>query len=453
MAQVLPQLRTRDYGAGLREALASAGEHYARTKSNQEQEEAKATLADPNATVQQKEKAVLKLGDIKDFLKFQSNQQLENSLSNYSNVIEGRSNAGVENPAKGGGNKRLNQPAQVSDEDVGGQANADFMGVQTSAPIKTSSPSAPTQVLAPKKGSEEQVSDVMRSEEDLENPEIDEEAVNAAIADIARHNPQIAGVLTKQQATRQRTKIENQKAIDKSYEITQPFRSRIAGEAEEAEQSDMLVDRILELADQQESTPAFVSLMQKLGVPTAVFGNPSEEQLDKLSGELLKNIPSGWKGKIFASEFSVLMRTVPTLLNSAEGKKLIARNMKLIFSAAPIKYEAMRELTKKYLDEGKKLPADFEERVKDMIKPKMDFLKKEFIKGSDEALSLAKRIEQGGTTRETPKFDKKTLEYLKSLKPLKQGSERFLAPEGFAIDIPEDEVETALKFHKNLRRV
>lgn len=84
-----------------------------------------------------------------------------------------------EAPAKGGGNQRLNQPVQVSDEDVGGQANADFMGVETKAPLKTTSPTAPTQIVAPKKGTERQVADVMKNPKQKWNPQNHNHAARA----------------------------------------------------------------------------------------------------------------------------------------------------------------------------------------------------------------------------------------------------------------------------------
>lgn len=435
MAQFIPY---RGRGESLSEAniggqLSHALQTYQEHKQRQAQDESFKILADPNSTAQQKSQAILKTGSIQDLLKFQQQQQTQADVKRYE-------------AATGMGGKRFEGggPAQVNDQDVGGQANE-----QAVADIQP----------GPQAGAPTETKDVVKAKTN-EPPEIDEDEVDAAITSIAAADPQLASVLQRQEATKRKNSIANQKAIDHSYELTQDFRTGVTGELESAESTDNLIDRMVQLSDEQESTPAFVTLMQKIGVPTSVFGNPSEEEIEKISNEMLKSIPAGWKGKILQSEFHALMRTVPTLLNSPEGKKIIARNMKLLLVApAEIKYEAMREVTKQYLDNNKKLPADFVERVKEATKSKMAFLKKEFLEGSQDAISLSERLEKGGTSRyrsvdeEKIKNNPAITEKLKTLNPVPSGKVRYAWEDGKIFDMTPEEAAIATKKHPNLIKV
>lgn len=438
MVQVLPYVPT--FGDRLREMASIAQDQYYAGKEQQKKREAFATFTNPNASDAQKLNAfMVGGGSLSDWLKYKQQQESSAAINRYQTLTGAKGKVPT-----GGGN------VQVSDQDVGGQANEQAIADIQPGP-ESGSPTAPSQIIKAEKPNVEP--------QQLNDEDIDEEALDAAIADIARFNPQHASVLQKQASTRRKEKIDNQKAIDHSFEITQPFRSGVKAEYESALASDRIIDRMLEIAPDQESTPAFVAFMQKFGVPTGVFGNPTEQEIDKLSNELLKNIPSAWKGKILASEFHALLRTVPTLLNDEEGKKLIIRNMKLIVDASKLKYQVMREMTKEYVDANKKLPPDFEERITDAMEGPMKFLHNEFVKGSDEALSYAERLEKGGTSRyrsveeEKIKNNPAIQANLKNLRPLPQGKVRYAWEDGKIFTFTPEEAAIALKKHPNLVRV
>lgn len=102
---------------------------------------------------------------------------------------------------------------------------------------------------------------------------------------------------------------------------------------------------------------------------------PDTEEFEKLSTGFIRGAKNLFGNRVTNQELSTFLQTVPTLMQTDNGKKAIIKNMKLFNKAAHIKAEKMKEIIKKY---GYR-PANIETLVDEEISPELDSLSKEFI--------------------------------------------------------------------------
>lgn len=123
--------------------------------------------------------------------------------------------------------------------------------------------------------------------------------------------------------------------------------------------------------------PMGVSLLNKLGIPLGVLENPDAEQFDKLSTELVKNIQGTFGSRILQSEVQLFMRSIPTLMNSAEGQKKLINQWQILNEGKKIYYDAYKDIKK---ENPKRLPRDLHEQVLERSEAKLELLANEFKK-------------------------------------------------------------------------
>jgi hypothetical protein len=438
MVQVLPYIPS--FGDKFLESFRQGMKNYESSYEKAKKSSLLDVINDPKATEVQKASAedqyVRKYGKPADLIKLKEVRETSQLLQKYNTLQEGgqgqAGEQGQESPLQNvlKGPMYGPQEAQMTDQ---GQVNN--QGQMTEQPpagqIDQSAPNAQT----------------------LERPEL-----NKAIAQISLKKPALGTVLQKQENQRQKNVLESEKQLGKSYEMSADYRSSVIQGDKAYQRQSMILDRILEIAedpDIAESQPAFVTAMERLGIPVSIWGNPKQEELQKLSSELSKELPPSWTGRILEKEFTQLLATLPQLKNSVEGRKLIARNMKLLLAPGRLEYEEAEKLKGEYQKAGKKLPYDFQDQVYARMKPKMDELHKEFVKGSDEAIGLAARMSQGGTTQEakTKSTEKKIQQESAKLKPVAEGKIRLTDGQGGFFDLPESAVPAAISANQHLKRV
>lgn len=425
MVQILPRNTTaRDLSQNIGSQITQAIGEYSDARMKQKAAEELALLADPNTSSVVKANIISRRGDIKDIMKFNKEQSRQSLLDEYRNITNPEAldtaRTGQPDAAAMSG---LSQPPQEAMEAPW------FMkpGVKSSIGHKFQVP--------PKQAP--QIS-----------PEEREARTSKLIEDLGMIDPQTAGVLQRERAQKQKMDIAREKSLDKSREATKEYRTGVTDQFKSMKRNSAIVDRMIEIADDPESTstPALVTLMQKFGVPAGVFGNPTDEELEKLSGELTKELPASWRGRILASEFNTLLRTIPSLLNTPEGRRAIIRNMKLLQEPARLEYEAMREIVNEYDSKGLKHPYNLDQLVLDRIEPKMDELYKEFVKGEEAQVNLAEKINPGSSKSNLE-------EEMKDLPKVGAGKSRYRSPEGKFYDLSDEEAESLLKKYPKLVKV
>jgi hypothetical protein len=171
-----------------------------------------------------------------------------------------------------------------------------------------------------------------------------------------------------------------QNALDKSFDAQKDFISKTTSQYKGWE-TDMK-PRLLQMQNipsEQLISPTSSVFLETLGIPLGALENPSSELYQKLSQDLLKGLPETYGNRILKVEVDNFLKTIPTLLNSADGRRMIASNMLKLGEMKEVYYNEMRRQEKESINNNKPLPRDFEQNVFDQAKPELDRINKDFI--------------------------------------------------------------------------
>ena len=148
-------------------------------------------------------------------------------------------------------------------------------------------------------------------------------------------------------------------------------------------------------------TPTMVKTMDVLGIPIGVLGNPLAEAYEKNVNEYIKDVSNYFPGQIRVAEIEPYMKTIPTLLNSDDGKKIIIRNQQLINRAKESTYQAYKDILKE--NNGRK-PRNLDVEILERTSGLRDQLSEELKENFQEAVSITRfptaKVKQG--TRISP---------------------------------------------------
>ena len=144
------------------------------------------------------------------------------------------------------------------------------------------------------------------------------------------------------------------------------------------------------IPDEDLVSPTAAVFLEHLGIPLGSLDDPSSELYQKLSLDLLKGLPETYGNRILKVEVDNFLKTIPTLMNSPEGRRMIASNMLKLGEMKEVYYNAMRREQKKSIDDNKPLARDFQQEVFDQVKPQIDRINNEFIK-----MAEVKSVPQG----------------------------------------------------------
>lgn len=134
------------------------------------------------------------------------------------------------------------------------------------------------------------------------------------------------------------------------------------------------------IPDEDLITPTKAVFLDALGIPLGALENPASELYQKLSQDLLKGLPETYGSRILKVEVDNFLKTIPTLLNSPEGRRMISSNMLKLGEMKEVYYNEMRRQQQQAIDDNKPLPRDFQQRVFDQVKPQIDRVNNEFQK-------------------------------------------------------------------------
>jgi len=184
--------------------------------------------------------------------------------------------------------------------------------------------------------------------------------------------------LFSQQAAREDQKVESAYKAQQDFidDTTKAYRSF------ETEFKPRLL-QMRNIKDEDLISPTAAVFLDALGIPLGALDDPSSELYQKLSQDLLKGLPDTYGSRILKVEVDNFLKTIPTLLNSADGRRMIASNMLKLGEMKEVYYNAMRQQQREYLDKNKPLPRDFQQTVFDQVKPQIDRINNEFVKLSE----------------------------------------------------------------------
>lgn len=197
-------------------------------------------------------------------------------------------------------------------------------------------------------------------------------------------NPNVAKQLTEEEKLKFKKDVQEQALIDKSYDIHKPYIDDITNSYKgfETEMKPRL-QQMQALKDDQLIGPTAAKFLETMGIPLGALEDPSSELYSKLSQDLLKGLPETYGNRILKVEVDNFLKTIPTLMNSPEGRRMIASNMLKLGQMKEVFYKEMRNQQINLLDQNKKFPKDFEQRVFDNVHPQLNKLTNQFVKMSE----------------------------------------------------------------------
>lgn len=163
---------------------------------------------------------------------------------------------------------------------------------------------------------------------------------------------------------------EQADTIEKDYETYQSEKFRLDTQEALAKKGNL-------------SAPITVKMMDMMGLPISVLGNPDNEQYEKVTADYVRDVSKIFPGQIRVFEIESYLKTVPTLLNSDEGKLKVIENRRITNKAKELKYNAYKEIMKgrtvppanlnmlineKIGDELRQLQTNYIENIRESIK-------------------------------------------------------------------------------------
>lgn len=165
-------------------------------------------------------------------------------------------------------------------------------------------------------------------------------------------------------------------ANEKTFEKASSYQDEILKDYSAYRRDSDVLSQMGKIADRGNlPAPLLVQAFDSLGIPLGALNNPDSEQFSKLSQELVKNISGTYGNRILKVEVDNFLKSIPTLLNSDEGKKRLIQQWKIINEGKKAKYDAYREVEEEH---PKKLPSNFKFLVQDKADKKLDKLSEEF---------------------------------------------------------------------------
>jgi hypothetical protein len=163
------------------------------------------------------------------------------------------------------------------------------------------------------------------------------------------------------------SKLErSQKGLESSYEAQKDFINKTTDtyKAFETEMKPRLL-QMQRIPPEEVIGPTAAAFLETLGIPLGALEDPSSELYQKLSLDLLKGLPETYGNRIMKVEVDNFLKTIPSLLNSVEGRRMIASNMLKLGEMKEVYYNEMRKQQIDALDKNKPLPRDFKQSVFD----------------------------------------------------------------------------------------
>lgn len=180
-----------------------------------------------------------------------------------------------------------------------------------------------------------------------------------------------------------------------------------------AKNENLRLDRMDELSKSDKvSTPLMIKSLEKLGLPIGILSNPNTEEFRKLETDFIRDAKYIFPGgRITDYDIKSFLQTVPTLMNSPEGRERIIQNRRLMNEAKLIKYNEYKKILKE--NNGRKPPNLFIQ-LEERVQPQIQKLEDDFSQGIDDV------IQQYQT-------------------PI-----RMIAPDGKPVNIPPNKIQDAI---------
>lgn len=201
-------------------------------------------------------------------------------------------------------------------------------------------------------------------------------------------------------------RLEAKRVADLATEIEKNYMT--------ARNEDIRLDRMEQLSEKNDiSTPAMMKVLDTVGLPIGILANPETEEYRKLETDFIRDARDIFPGgRITNYEIQSYLKTIPTLMNSKDGRKAIIHNRKLLNEAKKVRYDEYKNIIK---ENGGKKP------------PNLSIMLEERIAGK--IMEIEDKFKEG--------IDKSTQKHQQPI--------RMIDPNGKPVDIPPNMIEKAIK--------
>lgn len=177
---------------------------------------------------------------------------------------------------------------------------------------------------------------------------------------------QIARLLADERKLQQKEKARQEEMERADRKETKEYVQSINDGFEQAEMTDAYVNRLEQIEKENPSGPTAASIVEFFGLPIG-FLNESAEEVQKISAQMATNVAKVYGfGNIRAIEFSNFLQSLPSLMNTPEGRKRIYATMRYKTSLDKARYEIKNEIEKKYKG---RIPTDIQSKITERMKP------------------------------------------------------------------------------------
>lgn len=177
-------------------------------------------------------------------------------------------------------------------------------------------------------------------------------------------------------ATENNKRLDRMQTLINKYQTPNPFIYKLIEDMKEAKLHtkipllDSFLDYMINLPLSTVGTG--LSYLQK-----SVYA-PGTEEFEKLIQDFTRNAKDVFGARVTNMEFDQFLKSIPSLLQTDNGKKAVIRNMRNFNNAALVKAESLEKILK--ANKGKR-PANLALLIDQVAKPELDKLAEEFVKG------------------------------------------------------------------------
>lgn len=173
------------------------------------------------------------------------------------------------------------------------------------------------------------------------------------------------------------------------FKDTKDFRKDILLKQKAAQESTARLDKMQILNDRDNLiNPKFAVMMEKIGLGDPAWKNADSQEFEKLSNDMFKNIKDIFGARITNIEVQSYEKTIPTLLQTKEGRSRVINNLRIMDESAEIRANAMTDI----IDENNGVPpSNIDHQVTKRIQPQLNDLYKRFLEDNNEKLGKKRK--------------------------------------------------------------
>jgi len=170
----------------------------------------------------------------------------------------------------------------------------------------------------------------------------------------------------------QMIRAEDRKTAHEESNKLDKIQKDIVDGYDSARVSDANLNKMQSLIDSDKIiSPLGAYLTDLLGAPVSLTSNADTEEFQKLAAQRGLNVASAYGfGRILQTEFTEFLKTIPSLLNSKDGKERIIHTLRYFDNLAKARYEVFKDARKNRT--GKERASDIELDISERMQPYYD---------------------------------------------------------------------------------